>query len=329
MYNYENITALHLEVTSKCQARCPMCPRRLNGGPMLENLNLEEIYLETFKKWFNEDFIKQLNHISLCGNLGDPIVAQDTLEILEYARSLNKNVELRMHTNGSGRKKSWWQKLAHYNVEVIFGIDGLEDTHALYRINTDWHKIIENAKSFIGAGGNARWDMLVFKHNEHQVAACRRMSQQLGFTDFTEKNTSRFKNNEFHVIDDNFNITHTIHPSVKSEKMIPLVEEAKKDTLSQIKCKAKEASMIYVSAKGNVSPCCWLDIDWLPQHSESKLDYMIKIKEIPNLYNTSLREIFNSKHFDKIQSTWNSCGLKECSKQCGSFDKLGAQFGES
>ena len=45
MYNYQDITSIHLEVTSKCQARCPMCPRRLHGGPLLEGLDLEEIDL--------------------------------------------------------------------------------------------------------------------------------------------------------------------------------------------------------------------------------------------------------------------------------------------
>ena len=52
MYNYEDITSIHLEVTSKCQARCPMCPRRLHGGPLLDGLDLEEINLETFINWF-------------------------------------------------------------------------------------------------------------------------------------------------------------------------------------------------------------------------------------------------------------------------------------
>jgi DNA-3-methyladenine glycosylase I len=31
----------------------------------------------------------------------------------------------------------------------VFGIDGLADTHSIYRVGTDYHKIIENAKAFI------------------------------------------------------------------------------------------------------------------------------------------------------------------------------------
>jgi len=47
---------------------------------------------------------------------------------------------------------------------------------------------------------------------------------------------------------------------------------------------------------------------------------------MPNLKTQTLAEIFQSGYFNKIEKCWNSSGLKECSKQCGSFDKQGAQF---
>ena len=59
MYNYQDITSIHLEVTSKCQARCPMCPRRLHGGPLLEGLDLAEYFItskaKTIKNKSNEE----------------------------------------------------------------------------------------------------------------------------------------------------------------------------------------------------------------------------------------------------------------------------------
>lgn len=326
MYNYEDIKCVHLEITSKCQAKCPMCPRRINGGPLLDSLYLDEITLDTFKNWFPLDFIQQLEMLTMCGNLGDPIVAKDTLEIFEYIRKNNNTVHLRMNTNGSGRNKTWWEKIAKLDVEVIFGIDGLEDTHHFYRINTDWNKIISNASAFIAAGGNARWDMLVFQHNEHQVELCREMSKELGFNNFTVKHTSRFKNNKLDVINEKYELQYTLYPSEKSLGMISDVKQAEQEELPTITCKAVADKMVYVSANGNVSPCCWLDMEWIPQHSPSRIDYMIKINQMPNLYKNSLKEIFNSDYFNKIKNTWNTCGLKECSKQCGSFDKLGEQF---
>ena len=82
MYNLEDIKSVHLELTSKCQASCPMCARNIQGldNPWLE---LDEISLAQFKEWFPVDFIKQLDRLFMCGNLGDPIIARDTLEIFQ------------------------------------------------------------------------------------------------------------------------------------------------------------------------------------------------------------------------------------------------------
>jgi MoaA/NifB/PqqE/SkfB family radical SAM enzyme len=326
MYNYEDVTANHLEVTSKCQAKCPMCPRRLHGGPLLEGLDLTEISYQMFTEWFPISFVQQLKFLSMCGNLGDPIMAKDTLGIMQYLRKHNPFMTLQMHTNGSARTPDWFKGLADVGVKIVFGIDGLGDTHSLYRISTNYEKILENAQAFIGAGGDARWDMLVFKHNEHQVDACEQLSKDLGFKGFSIKHTTRFKDGKFDVIDDNYNVTHTLLPSQKSLEMIAPAEKARNETLPTINCKAVEDKQMYISANGNVSPCCWLDLEWLPQHAHSKIDYMIKIKEFPNLHTQSLKEIFDSNFFNKISSCWTSTGLKECSKQCGSFDKMNAQF---
>ena len=84
MYKFADIRAVHLELTSKCQAKCPMCPRRINGGVMNPFVELEEISLEEFKAWFPVSFIKQLSSLFMCGNLGDHIIAKDCLEIFKY-----------------------------------------------------------------------------------------------------------------------------------------------------------------------------------------------------------------------------------------------------
>ena len=317
---------MHFEVTSKCQARCPMCPRRINGGKLNPNLILDEITLEKFVQWFDIDFVKQLDSFYMCGNLGDPIVAKDTLEIFQYLRKNNPKIYLRMHTNGSAKSIQWWKNLAEQQVTVIFGIDGLDDTHYKYRINTDWSKIIENAQAFISNGGDARWDMIIFKHNEHQIDECRILSKQLGFKEFSIKHTSRFKDDKFDVLDDDNNVIDTLYPTSKSKSMINKVKKAQQEVLPVISCKAKNQSELYVSATGAISPCCWLDLEWWPEQSFNKNDYLEKIKEFPNLTNNSLKEIFDSGYFSKISNCWITTGLKECSKQCGSFDKLNEQF---
>lgn len=329
MYNFEDIREIHIEITSKCQARCPMCPRRINGGILNPLISLSEIDLKTFKKWFDVTLIKQLKSFIFCGNLGDPIVAQDCLEILEYVRENNPKIHLSMHTNGSARTPKWWSKLAATGIQVVFGIDGLHDTHKLYRIDTEWDKIIENATAFIRAGGTAEWHMLAFKHNEHQITECERMARELGFEQFSVKHTSRFTEPDMHVIDDLGFTTHMLYPTQKSLDMIPKVKEAQFAQTPVIHCKAKKHSQLYISADGTVSPCCWLDFSWVLPKQNTRIDYMDRIGTFPNLNKQTLKEIFDSGYFGRLEETWSNRPLKECAKQCGKFDMLGVQFNET
>ena len=88
MYRYEDIEAVHLEITQKCQAACPMCDRNMNGGEDNPHITNAELSFEDCQTIFPPEFIKQLKTMYMCGNLGDPIVARDSLEVFDYFRSI-------------------------------------------------------------------------------------------------------------------------------------------------------------------------------------------------------------------------------------------------
>lgn len=326
MYNLTDIRAVHLEVTSRCQASCPMCVRNHNGGVENHWLKLDEITLEQFKQWFPVEFIQQLDRLYMCGNTGDPIVARDTLSIFKYLRETNPNIQLSMNTNGSAKTSEWWEELAKTDVKVRFGIDGLADTHSLYRIGTNWHKIIENAMAFIRAGGYAIWDMLVFEHNIHQLPGCECMSQQMGFKEFVVKHTSRFNNNESIVLDKDGSISHIIRPSLQSQEFVVKFSKYNIQENKIIHCKVQKEKSMYVSANGNIAACCWLDFNAVRPFNASYADFRTRGFVNLNLKTQSLQEIFNSDYFTKIKDTWDHNPLLQCSKQCGKIDKFNEQY---
>jgi len=177
-----------------------MCARNLSGGATNPNLPLVELSLDDIKKILLPEFVARLDQIYACGNYGDPIVARDCLGIFSYLRDCNPELNLCMHSNGSARRTDWWRQLAeilkigpHY---VRFGIDGLKDTNHLYRRGTRWETIMQNAQTFIDAGGRAEWDFLVFRHNEHQVESARKLADEMGFAKFYVRKTGRFKKND-------------------------------------------------------------------------------------------------------------------------------------
>ena len=195
LYKHNEIKTIHLEITAACNASCPMCARNINGGEVNPQLPQTELSLADIKRIFDPKFVTQLDRVYMCGNYGDPVAARDTLETFTYFRTYNPNIHLSMHTNGSAKRPEWWAELARIigrKGHVVFSLDGLEDTNHLYRQGTVWSKIMENAKTYINAGGRARWDYIVFAHNEHQVEAAEALSKQMGFERFQFKKSARF-----------------------------------------------------------------------------------------------------------------------------------------
>ena len=61
MYTYDQIRTVHLEITQKCQAACPMCDRNENGGVDNRHITNAELSLHDCQSIFTPAFIQQLN----------------------------------------------------------------------------------------------------------------------------------------------------------------------------------------------------------------------------------------------------------------------------
>ena len=182
---------LHLELTSQCPLLCQQCARTdFKNKKAIHSLPLESMSLDTLDKTLSQ--FKNISALHVCGNYGDIMAYPLMEEALDIINSY-KIPETRLYSNGSGRNTKWWKYLgSHLNGTLTFSIDGMADTNHIYRVNSRWAKVMNSAESFIGAGGKAIWEMLAFKHNEHQIEKCKELSKQMGFDEFRVKRPSRF-----------------------------------------------------------------------------------------------------------------------------------------
>jgi hypothetical protein len=247
---------------------------------------LTELRLEDIRAFLPVDFLAHVSAADICGAYGDPILARNLLEIIEYVRSANPKCRLTIFTNGGARSASWWRALASSLGNcgrVVFAIDGLEDTNAIYRRGVNFGRVVENAKAFIQAGGDAQWDFLVFRHNEHQLERARRLSEQIGFHQFTVKKTARFLKaahdyvpelgdqvdlQHFPIFDGRGMVVGVLEPpsdpslgneTVKLYTDVQCNRELLDVIFSQtaIRCRVQESRSVFVSASGHAFPCCW------------------------------------------------------------------------
>jgi len=341
MFKFNELKQLHLEISNNCQASCPMCTRNIHGGVENPLIKIESWTLDRYKNIINKEVLDQISSIYFCGNYGDPLLNSQLLEMIEYTSSTSPNIELRIHTNGSLRSKSWWAKLAMVlpkNHKVIFAIDGLEDTQAIYRVGTDYEKIIENARAFILAGGIAEWAFIRFKHNEHQVELAKHRAHSLGFKEFTMKDSSRFLlDAKFPVYNKNKETIYHLEPSQYTEikfidkRVIDNYKDIVKKT--EIKCYALKMKEVYINAQGHVFPCCWLSmIPYQPPDELSELtavrndmfhQYQQLVESLGGIDNLnadkkSLKDIIDSKEYQSVWDYyWNENKLITCVRTCG------------
>lgn len=356
MICYDKITGIHLELTTKCNAACPMCARNYRGRTR-ENLELVDLGLNECKKILTSDFLGQIEFISICGVLGDPVNNADLLEIIEYIYSCNEKIFINLYTNGSIHEEDWWKKLASIMKKgcVIFGIDGIDEVSSIYRRNTDVNIVFRNAKAYMAAGGIAKWDYIAFKHNEYQIEDARKLSKEMGFAHFQVKKTSRFFKSLYEMDSslDSTILEYGKHPIFDNKENIVGYLELpdngeyrnecenqlfeiidKYDSIEayfdfvEIECQSIKTRGIFISAKGEIFPCCTVYQQvcygrFFNVNDESELnEFKIWEKDNTSALVHSIKEIVEGQAFQKLQQNWKVESIKagkpkSCCRTCG------------
>ena len=87
MYNIKDIQHLHLEISSRCNAACPLCPRNFYGYPHNDGYVEHDMTLKEAQQIFSKTFLNQLNEIYINGNFGDIVMNKDSIDIIKYFKS--------------------------------------------------------------------------------------------------------------------------------------------------------------------------------------------------------------------------------------------------
>jgi len=267
-----DITWLHVESSSKCNAACPACYRNNNGVGLAPGI--DEIDLSTERFMSVVDSLPELKTVQFCGNYGDPIAGKNFLGLIDVC--IKKRFKIQIHTNGGLRSQSWWAKLAKklsvVDHDVWFGIDGIGSTHEIYRQGTDYSKVIDNAIAFINAGGYATWQFIPFEHNQHQIKEALKLSQRMNFKKFKLVKLFRNKKKAVHWK------THKefeIAPPSDIIEMIRMPGTKTAPTSEECMHMSPQPS-VYLNARGELSWCCYrkdLSTDHVGKVLSENLDF--------------------------------------------------------
>ena len=309
-----NIT---IEVSSNCQASCPGCIRHdvlntdtggFSGPPKNINLSVD------VHNRFIDEIAGNVKQLTYDGSFSDSPLHPDFLELIEYsAKTLKGDIEpfgdeelgiispeykgihdFIISTNGSYKSPEFWKKLGEILYEhlpgrhhVMFDLDGIDnETQNMYRIGTNYPRIIENAEAFVRGGGSAVWKMIPFDFNEELEERAKVLAKQHGFKYFQRNRIQRVESkaivlalskkagqldkvvsedNELSAIsnkdiDVQISKAESMIKDIKIDKNLDMFEnlENARESVGVV-CKWKKDNNYQISHDGSVWRCCWLN----------------------------------------------------------------------
>lgn len=339
----------HFEVSGKCTLKCPRCPR--NDEEPVFKLN-KELDLNFFKKVLSPELLKnEVQRITMCGDIGDPIYASQYLDIVDYIKTHNDRIHLYTITNGSYKKDAWWRDFAKISNEydtVNFSVDGYDQaSNNLYRVNSDWDSIMsgmnimcQHSKAFV------YWATIVFQFNQDHLANIEQQAKSIGCdglqltlsTKFGSKYGERYNgdHDELEPRAEWISKSHRyerrlINLSGRQQLNQQFMAETqqrfeqvknKHNTFITPLCEIGNRA-IYVSADGLLHPCSWTSYTYREMGNDRKTihfkdNFQNKFKDSINLHHRSLEDVLNDDAWSYLFNSFDDqrCAWVECEQKC-------------
>lgn len=311
---------LQFELSSMCNALCLGCVRTdtttfSNAKSIIPSK--QYITFDVFKKILTAPSFQSATELEFCGVIDDPLMHPEFIEFLEYAATV-KPYRILVHTNAALRDTQYWRQLAnvlkkHHRHVIRFSIDGLEDTNHIYRQNTQWHKIMQNAQAYIAAGGYAMWQFLVFPWNQHQVDAARQLSIDMGFNEFIVRHDRSIVTAVGLDTIKNKQKINAGNVSFVSSRLDDINRSLSSYMADSISCDTQTRKMFFIGYDSRLWPCCFLHNGFITADSGKR---QLLAQRLFDSYNSndwndltlhSVEEVLNHEFYkNDLVNSWQS-----------------------
>jgi MoaA/NifB/PqqE/SkfB family radical SAM enzyme len=308
---------IHIELSSKCTLKCPRCPRT-ELKP--EQLN-REISINEFKSSFTVKFLKHVNKIIFCGDVGDPIYAKDLLDIVAYIK-VNSSTRVTIVTNGSYKDTTWWTRLGNMLTaqdQVTFSVDGWDqESNEQYRVNSDFASIVLGAKTLRKHSTvHMKWSAIYFNFNQAHVGKIKDLAIETGFDSFETVKSSKFGyqyfSNGVDRLQPNDYLVAKTHQYEKIQ--IPLTNVPSTTAVTNTnrhpwaRC-LNYKKELFINVDGLVFPCPWFNSEY------QKNDFVQKYKDQLSIKTRTIDEILNDPIWEEFVSGLDTMPLPICKMKC-------------
>ena len=250
--NKNEVIDLELELSTICQADCPLCYRNYKV--------FRDVYPKSIQRDFYEiveqlEEYENLEWIRLVGSVSEPTLYYKFIPLVRYIKSRNINIEI--CTNGDTNNPEWWAELGKNldeNDKVYFTICGsTQELHETYRKGTNLKNILKNAEVLrkVNPIDYAQCIRFDYNHEDFESEQFKKMVSVFTNVYWTETFLKKSK--------DNYTNTENLEklkPNPKKIKSYYVIEKIANNRIDKPRtCKSLEDKSQIIDVYGRVYPC--------------------------------------------------------------------------
>jgi len=184
MPDYLRPSKVCLDISTKCQLKCPTCPT--SNLMIKEGIGSGFLSYEDFER-FTRDH-PWITRIEI-SNWGEALLNPYFIKILKCAYEKSITITINNGINFNSASDNVFEAIVKYNVKSITcSIDGAsQESYSKYRIKGNFNKVIANIRKlneykikFDCHEPVLTWQYVIFGHNEHEIGKARTMAADLG-----------------------------------------------------------------------------------------------------------------------------------------------------
>jgi MoaA/NifB/PqqE/SkfB family radical SAM enzyme len=182
--------AIQIDASSHCQLACPSCPTA--SGATRPALGAGHLRLEEFEGLLDKN--PGLAEVEL-SNYGEMFLNPRLPELMRCAYERGVVLHADNGVNLNHASEAALEGLVRFQFRsMTCSIDGASaESYPQYRVKGDFdrvmghiHRINEYKRKYRSGFPLLRWQFIVFGHNEHEIAAARKLAGELGMSFFTK-----------------------------------------------------------------------------------------------------------------------------------------------
>jgi MoaA/NifB/PqqE/SkfB family radical SAM enzyme len=259
--------ALQIEVTSRCSARCRMCPRSALADRWPET----DLAQDTFERVALA--FPRVGHVHLQG-WGEPLLHPRLLDMVATAKAAGCRVGLT--TNGMGLEPDTAKSLLDLGLDLLsISIAGAtRDIHESIRVGSDFSRILEHVRQFLsfragrpGNGPKVEFSYLMTRTNITELPRAVELAASLGVDELYAINLdyvvtpAHDRLRLFGCPDLREGAIRTVEEARRRARRIGLAFRSYPLDLEEVAiCEAHPTKILFVSCEGWVSPCTYLTL---------------------------------------------------------------------